>query len=36
MHEQYDKNKSPYVQYWDINNLYGWTLSEKLPVNNFE
>ena len=33
----YDKNKeSPYIQYWDLNNLYGWTMSQKLPVNNFE
>ena len=33
----YDKNKeSSYIQHWDANNLYGWTMSEKLPVNNFE
>ena len=33
----YDKNKeSSYIQHWDVNNLYGWTMSEKLPVNNFE
>ena len=32
-----DKNKeSSYVQYWDVNNLYGWVMSQKLPVNNFE
>ena len=35
--KDYDKNKeSPYVQYWDLNNLHGWTMSQKLPVNNFE
>ena len=35
--KDYDKNKeSPYIQYLDLNNLYGWTMSQKLPVNNFE
>ena len=35
--KDYDKNKdSPYLQYWDVNNLYDWAMSEKLPVNNFE
>ena len=33
----YDKNKeSSYLQYWDENNLYGWAMSQKLPVNNFD
>ena len=33
----YDKNKeSSYCQYWDVNNLYGWTMSQKLPVNKFD
>ena len=32
----YDKNKkSSYLLYWD-NNLYGWRMSQKLSVNNFE
>ena len=26
----------PDIQYWDVNNLYGWGMSQKLPVNNFE
>ena len=34
--KDYDKNKeSPYIQYWDVNNFYGWAVSQKLPVNNF-
>ena len=35
--KDYDKNKEPScLQYWDVNNLYGWTISQRLPVNNFE
>ena len=35
--KDYDKNKgSSYVQYWDLNNIYGWAMSQKLPVNNFK
>ena len=33
----YDKNEeSSYIQYLDANNLYGWAMSQKLPVNNFK
>ena len=33
----YDKNKeSLQVRYWDINNLYGSAMSQKLLVNNFK
>ena len=33
----YDKKKNKsYLSYADVNNLYGWTMSQKLPVNNFE
>ena len=24
------------IQYWDVNNLCGWVMLQKLPVNNFE
>ena len=33
----YDKNKeSSYLKYQDVNNLYGWAISQKLSVNKFE
>ena len=35
--KDYDKNKeNTYLQYWDVNNLYGWAMLQKLPLNNFE
>ena len=35
--KHYDKNKeSLYLKYWAGNNLYGWAISQKLPVNNFK
>ena len=35
--ENYDKNEEPsYIQYLDANHLYGWAMSQKLPVNNFK
>ena len=35
--KNYDKNKElSYLQYLDINNLYGWAMSGNLPLKNFE
>ena len=35
--KDYDKNKeSSYLKYWNVNNLYGWAMSQNFPVNNFE
>ena len=34
--KDYDKNKeSLHFQYWNVNNLYGWAMSQKLSGNNF-
>ena len=33
----YDKNKeSSYIQFYEVNNLYGWAMLQNLPKNNFE
>ena len=35
--ENYDENKeSSYIQYLDANNLCGWAMFQKLPVNGFK
>ena len=35
--KNYDKNKeSSHLKYWDVNNLYGWTMPQKLPANSFK
>ena len=31
-----DNEESSYIQYLDANNLYGWTMSKKLPTNGFK
>ena len=28
--------ESSYLVYWHVNNLYGWTMSQKLAVDDFE
>ena len=35
--KHYNENKqSSYLRYCDINNLFGWAMSQKLPVNSFK
>ena len=35
--KNYNNNEeSPYIQYLDANNLYGWAMSKKLSVNGFK
>ena len=29
------KIESSYIEYLDANNLHGWTMSQKLPANDF-
>ena len=35
--KDYGKNKeSSHLNYWNVNNLHGWAILQKLPVSNFE
>ena len=35
--KNYDKKKkSSFLTFWDINNWYGWTLSQNVSVNDFK
>ena len=35
--KNYDKSiESSYLAFLDANNLYGWAMSQKLPINSFK
>ena len=35
--KDYDENKETfYLKLWDVNNLYRWAMSQKLPVSAFK
>ena len=35
--KDHDKRKeSPFLKYWDVYSLYGWTMSRNLPLSNFK
>ena len=35
--KDYDKNiESSHLKYWDVYDLSGWAMPQKLPVNKFE
>ena len=36
MNNYNNNEESSYIQYLDANNLYGWAMSKKLPVNGFK
>ena len=36
MNNNNGNNESSYIEYLDANNLYGWAMSQKLPLNAFK
>ena len=35
--QDYDKyRESSYLKYWDVNNSYGWTVFQNLPLSGFK
>ena len=36
MKDYYKNKESSYLKYLGVNNLYGWTMLQKLQVNKFE
>ena len=36
MNNYVKNNESSYIEYIDANNLYGWAMSQKSPINGFK
>ena len=36
MKDYYKNEELSYLKYWDVNSFYGYKMSQKLFVNNFE
>ena len=34
--KDYKNKESSYLNYWDVNHLYGFEMSQNLPVNDFK
>ena len=35
--KNYDKSRElSYLSYWNLNNLYGWAMSQRFPANSFK
>ena len=36
MKDYYKNKESLYLNYWGVNNSYGWAISQKLPLGSFK
>ena len=36
MNDYYENKESSYINYWDVNHLYGWAMMQKLAIFSFK